>query len=130
MTPGFAMPFMDELGVEIISAGGGAAELRLVIRPAHRNAFGGAHGGLIAALIDVAVGAAAAIDAAEPGLRPNLTLSLTTQYLRPAPGEGVLTARARLRGGGAQTAFVDCDVLGPDGARLAVGTATLQYAGP
>jgi uncharacterized protein (TIGR00369 family) len=129
MTPGFTMPFMDTLGVEVVRAGGGRAEVKLVIRPEHLNAFGGAHGGLLAALIDIAVGAAAAIDPVEPGLRPNLTLSLTAQYLRPAPGAGVLTARASLRGGGAQTAFVDCEVVNADGARLAVGTATLQYAG-
>jgi uncharacterized protein (TIGR00369 family) len=127
MTSGFAMPFMDELGVEVLSAGGGQAELRLPIRPAHLNAFGGAHGGLVAALIDIAVGAAAAIDPVEPGLRPNLTLALTTQFLRPAPAEGVLTARAAVRGGGAQVSFVDCEVIAADGGVIAVGTATLQY---
>jgi acyl-coenzyme A thioesterase 13 len=128
MTSGFGMPFMDELGVEVLSAGGGRAELRLAIRPAHRNAFGGAHGGLVAALIDIAVGAAAAIDPVEPGLRPNVTLALTTQFVQPAPGEGVLTARAAVRGGGAQVCFVDCEVTAADGAVIAVGTATLQYA--
>jgi acyl-coenzyme A thioesterase 13 len=123
---GFAMPFMAALGVEIISAGGGKAELRLAIRPEHINGLGGAHGGVIAALIDVAVGAAAAIEG--DGLRPTLTLALTTQYLRPAPGSGSLIARATVRGGGTQVTFVDAEVV-TDGATIATGTATLQYVG-
>lgn len=128
MTPGFAMPFIDDLGVEVVHAGGGRAELRLPIRPGHLNGYGRAHGGVIAALIDVAVGAAAAIDPNGAGLRPNLTLALTTQFVLPAPAEGVLIARARLRGGGARVVFVDAEVTDPQGAVIAAGTATLQYA--
>jgi uncharacterized protein (TIGR00369 family) len=120
----FDMPFMRSLGVRIIRAGAGRAELSLEVRPEHLNAFGNAHGGLVAALIDVAVGAAAAIG--NDTLRPNLTLALTTQYLRPAPAVGMLVAYAQVRGGGAQVAFVDATVSA-DGEPIAIGTATLQY---
>jgi len=123
----FAMPFLQALGVELLEAGGGVAALKLTIRPDHLNAFGGVHGGVIAALLDIVVSAAAAIDIDGPGFRPNLTLALTTTHLSPAPGEGALTARAAVRGGGAQIAFVDAEVQTADGTPIATGTATLRY---
>jgi len=125
MSAGFAMPFLTALGAELVQAGGGDAEVGLVIRPEHLNGFGGAHGGVLAALIDIAVGAAAASNGSP--LRPNVTLALTTQYLRPAPGAGRVVAFARRRGGGGQIAFVDAEVRAPDGVVLATGTATLRF---
>jgi len=122
----FTMPFMTALGAELVSAGGGRAEVRLTVRPDHLNGHGGAHGGVLAALIDIAVGAAAAVDLDGPGFRPNVTLAYTTQFLRPAPATGTLTARATVRGGGAQVSFVDAALSGPDGEVIATGTATLR----
>src|SRR5207245_2477746 len=75
-------PFYGLLGIELVSAGEGRAEVRLKLGDELLNVQGIAHGGVLATLADSACGLAVRT-ALEPGRR-HVTIQLSIQYLLPA----------------------------------------------
>ena len=121
------IPFVRELGFELLRFEGGEAELAVDLRPALTNSFAVAHGGVTMTLLDVAMAHAARSPAAagaeqQPGV---VTIEMKTSFMRP--GEGRLTARARLLHRTASMAFCEGSVLGADGQLVAHATGTFKY---
>jgi uncharacterized protein (TIGR00369 family) len=86
-------PFMDYLGVEIVSMQDAAAELTLELKPELLNRYGMAHGGVLATLADCA--ASAAVFSV---LSPN-KMALTTDFnlsCVKSTAAGILRAQAVL----------------------------------
>src|SRR3954447_18993309 len=97
---------VEHIGPLYVRASDGALGLRVEDR--HLNVAGTAMGGLLASLVDAAFGRA--IRAEADGDAAVATVSLTTDYLRPAAPGAWLQAHAeveRLTGG---LAFGDCSV--------------------
>ena len=87
------IPFVSELGLELVACGGGRAELRLSVQRRHLNSWGVAHGGVLMTLLDVAMAQAARTSATEaaaegsaepPGVA---TVEMKTTFMRAAQGQ-------------------------------------------
>lgn len=105
-------PFDELLGLEVVRAADGEAEVRLVLTPAHLNRRGVAHGGVVSALLDVSLGAAVvSTTTAEEWCG---TLELSVQFRDPAR-HGPLTGRGRVERRGRSVAFAAGEVLDAGG---------------
>ncbi|OWU69453.1 PaaI family thioesterase [Marinibacterium profundimaris] len=128
--PEVPAPFNALLGVRFISWSDDMAELQLTITHDHLNGAFAVHGGVFATMLDNAVTFCAAFAGeGRPGHRC-LTLSLTTSFVGPAIDGDVLTARARIVGGGRKLVFVRGEVVNQDGRRLAHGDAVIKRDTP
>ncbi len=74
----------------------------------HLNRAGTVMGGFLATLVDAALGRA--IRDVSDGETQVATVSLTTDYLRPAPGGAWLEAHTEVERLGGRLAFADCSV--------------------
>jgi uncharacterized protein (TIGR00369 family) len=115
-------PFYGLLGIELVSASGGEAEVRLTLGESLLNVQGIAHGGVLATLADSACGLAVRT-ALEPGRR-HVTIQLSIQFLLPARA-GTITARGRAIRVGEQIAYAEADVTDERARLLARATSTV-----
>lgn len=114
--------FPEYLGIGIIRASDGRAQLALKQEEFNTNAVNTIHGGAIAALVDVAVTAAARSVSVDVSLV--LTISLTINYLMPATGDVV--AEASVISSSRRLASVKADVLSREGELLATSLAQVR----
>jgi acyl-coenzyme A thioesterase PaaI-like protein len=141
------IPFVEHLGFELWSFGGGRAELRLDLAEAHLNYWDVAHGGVLMTLLDVAMAHAArssgvAVDTPlTSGVNPDAaasvpqdavehgpgvaTIEMKTSFMRPA--EGRLRAAGTLLHRTATLAFCEGSVFDEAGRLCAHATATFKY---
>jgi len=121
------IPFVQQLGFELVRMDDGEAELSLAIRELHLNSWEVAHGGVLMTLLDVAMAhAARSIHRDQPGFGPGVvTVEMKTSFMRP--GEGTLRAVGRLLHRSTTMAFCEGSVLGEDGKLCAHATGTFKY---
>lgn len=87
------IPFVSELGLELVACGGGRAELRLSVQHRHLNSWGVVHGGVLMTLLDVAMAQAARTSATEAAVEgfaepPGVaTVEMKTTFMRAAQGQ-------------------------------------------
>ncbi|HEV2762854.1 MAG TPA: PaaI family thioesterase [Pyrinomonadaceae bacterium] len=117
------IPYVRLLGLELVSAGGGEATVRLPHRPELTRHEGIMHGGALASLVDTA-SAFAVLSLLEEGER-TVTVDLTLHFLRPVLG-GETIARARVLRAGRRLVTVSVEAAGPD--EKLVATALTTYA--
>ena len=118
--------FSQLLGYRLLDWRDGEASITLTIGPRHLNRSGALHGGVITTMIDAAGGYSGCF-CAEPGhVRRCVTVSLSTQFLAQTKS-GVLTAKARVRGGGKRLFVASAEVLDANGTLLAVGEGVYRY---
>ena len=121
------IPFVEELGLELISFDNGESELALDLGESHMNSFRVAHGGIIMTLLDVAMAhAARSVNRSAEGYGPGLvTIEMKTSFMRP--GEGRLRATGKLLHRTATMAFCEGSVFAGDGKLSAHATGTFKY---
>jgi uncharacterized protein (TIGR00369 family) len=121
------IPFVHELGLELLRLEPGQAELALSLRETQTNSWGVAHGGVTMTMLDVAM-AHAARSPSQPGGAPQpgvVTLEMKTSFMRP--GQGRLTATGRLMHRTASLAFTEGTVRDAAGEVVAHATGTFKY---
>jgi len=121
------IPFVEQLGFELVSFGGGASELRVDITPELMNSWAVAHGGVIMTLLDVAMAIAARSPKAPsedwaPGV---VTVEMKTSFMRP--GEGQLRARGKLLHRSTTMAFCEGSVFDDAGRLCSHATGTFKF---
>lgn len=121
------IPFIEQLGFELVSVGGGAAELRVDLTEAHLNSWAVAHGGVVMTLLDVAMAHAARSphkpgDGFGPGV---VTIEMKTSFMRP--GEGRLRGLGKLLHRTATMAFCEGSVIDDAGRLCAHSTGTFKF---
>ena len=121
------IPFVEQLGFELFSFGGGASELGLALTPAHMNSWAVAHGGVIMTLLDVTMAIAArspkiGSEDWAPGV---VTVEMKTSFMRP--GEGELRATGKLLHRSATMAFCEGSVFDDAGRLCAHSTGTFKF---
>jgi len=118
-------PFHHWLAPEAVHAEEGRIEIRLPVRPdfCHMADPPLVHGGIIAALIDIAGHAVVAVAQGSPA--PTVTLSI--EFLRPAPGPELI-ASAYLRRLGRSLSRADVEIHA-DGRLVALGRGTFANPG-
>jgi uncharacterized protein (TIGR00369 family) len=99
----------------------GHAVVSLRCQRHHHNPMGRVHGGLIAALADAAMGIAFG-RTLFPG-EDFSTIDLKISFIRPVT-TGVIRAEARVIDRGLRIGFIQCDIFGPKGKRVATASCT------
>jgi uncharacterized protein (TIGR00369 family) len=100
-----AGPFADLVGP--LHAGPGGV-VGVQVEDRHLNRNGTVMGGLLATLVDAALGRAIRADVGEDAT--TATVSLTTDFLRPAPPDAWIEAHTEVERVGGGLAFADCSV--------------------
>ena len=121
------IPFVEQLGFELLSMGGGEAELAVDLTEAHLNSWSVAHGGVVMTLLDVAMAhAARSLGKPEDNFGPGVvTIEMKTSFMRP--GEGRLRCVGKLLHRSVTMAFCEGSVFGDDGKLCAHATATFKF---
>jgi uncharacterized protein (TIGR00369 family) len=118
--------FRQLLGYRLLDWKDGEAAITLTIGPRHLNRAGALHGGVISTLIDASGGYSGCYCAVPGHARRCVTVSLTTQFLAQTKS-GVLTARARVRGGGKRLFIASAEVHDDAGSLIAIGEGVYRY---
>ncbi|MGA0611018.1 PaaI family thioesterase [Caldimonas sp. KR1-144] len=122
------IPFVEELGFELVRFENGSSEIVLDTETRHQNSFKVVHGGVSMTLLDVAMAhAARSMNGEPPGSGPGVvTIEMKTSFMRP--GTGRLRCIGRLLHRTATMAFCDGEILDEQGQRIAHATGTFKYA--
>lgn len=84
------IPFVKDLGIELVSGVGGRSRVELDVLPRHLNSRGGVHGGVTMAVLDVAMAVAAR--SLEPEGGGVLTIEMKTSFMQAGPPQGRVVA--------------------------------------
>jgi uncharacterized protein (TIGR00369 family) len=121
------IPFVEALGLELLSFADGAAEIGMTPRDEHLNSWNVVHGGVSMTLLDVAMAHAARSpqtgQAADP--RGVVTVEMKTSFL--APGLGRLAAHGKVLRKTATLAFCEGSIRDEKGELIAHATGTFKF---
>lgn len=122
-----AIPLALHLGAHLATFAAGVAEVRCQPDGELLNSHGSVHGGIVMSLLDLALvhAARSPAGAGEAPRPPCVTVSMNTDFMRPATGR--LLARGRLRGEPGRLAFCDAELLDGENRLCARATAVLRY---
>jgi uncharacterized protein (TIGR00369 family) len=121
------IPFVSQLGFELLHFDEGRAEIAVRIDEALTNSWGVAHGGLLMTLLDVAM-AHAARSPLRAGGEPYpgvVTIEMKTSFVRP--GLGRVVAHAGVLHRTPTMAFTEGRVLDVGGGLVAHASGTFKY---
>lgn len=80
------IPFLQELGIQVIESGGGQAQVALTLQACHLNGWQVAHGGVIMTMLDNVMSLAGR--SMEPDIRGGVTIEMKTSFMQPGGYEG------------------------------------------
>ncbi|MGE4243054.1 PaaI family thioesterase [Ramlibacter sp.] len=119
---GVAIPFVDHLGITLVSFDDGLSELAFDPRPEHENSLEIVHGGALMTLLDVTMCAAARSVQKSSGV---ITIEMKTNFMQGA--RGPLRGKGRLMHRTGKMAFAEATVFDAQGRACAHATGTLKY---
>jgi len=118
-----AIPFMRELGAELVHAEGGHSELQLELQPRHMNSWGVGHSGVVMSLLDVAMARAGrSLEADAPG---TVTVEMKTSFFVPARGR--LRALGHVLHRSVTMAYCEAELYDGDGKLVAKALGTFKF---
>ena len=119
------VPFIEELGVEFISAAEGRSVVALNLQPWHLNSWSVAHGGVLMSLLDVAMAVAGrSLDAGAGG---GVTVEMKTSFLQPANADSRLIVSAYAYHRSMTMAFCEGEVRDTAERLIAKAMGTFKY---
>ncbi|NIF69098.1 PaaI family thioesterase [Burkholderia sp. Ap-962] len=121
--PTIESPFVDALGVQLVSAKDGASEIALPLAEQHMNTWSIAHGGVTMTLADVAL-AMAARSLTDDGVGV-VTVEMTVNFMQP--GRGELRAYGRVMHRSTTMAYCEGEVRDSQGNFVAKAIGTFKY---
>jgi uncharacterized protein (TIGR00369 family) len=121
--PAIESPFVDHLGVQLVSAANGASEVALPLVDRHLNTWDVAHGGITMTLADVAL-ATAARSLADEGVGV-VTVEMKVNFMQP--GRGELRAFGRVLHRSTTMAYCEGEVRDSEGHFVAKALGTFKY---
>ena len=116
-------PFVDHLGVRLISAENGESEVALTLADTQMNTWQVAHGGVTMTLADVALATAARSLAAD-GIGV-VTVEMKVNFMQP--GRGELRASARVLHRSTTMAYCEGEIRDSEGHFVAKALGTFKY---
>jgi acyl-CoA thioesterase len=119
------VPFIQELGVEFISASDGRSTVALSLEAWHLNSWSVAHGGVIMSLLDVAMAVAGRTLAADAG--GGVTVEMKTSFLQPAKAGTRLIVSGHAFHRSTTMAFCEGEVRDTDERLIAKAMGTFKY---
>ncbi len=122
---GAPYPYQSLIGYDIAEWEEGRCVVTMPMRDVHMNRHGLPHGGVYATLLDTAMGFAGSCTPPGEEKRFALTLSMTTNFLSRPKGQ-LLTAEARVTGGGRNTFFSEGSIVDETGELIATCVGTFR----
>jgi acyl-CoA thioesterase len=119
------VPFIDDLGVEFISASDGEATLALNLAARHLNSWSVAHGGVLLSLLDVAM--AVAGRSLDPDAEGGVTVEMKTSFLQPANAGTRLIVTGHAFHRSSSMAFCEGEVRDGENRLIAKAMGTFKY---
>ncbi len=119
------VPFIEDLGVEYLSAGAGLAVVALNLEPRHSNSWAAAHGGVLMSMLDVAM--AVAGRTLFPGAGGGMTIEMNTTFLQPAQEKSRLTATGHAYYRSQSMAFCEAEIRDQEDRLIVKSTGIFKY---
>ncbi|HEY0749283.1 MAG TPA: PaaI family thioesterase [Steroidobacteraceae bacterium] len=119
------VPFIKELGVELISAAEGRSLVALDLEPWHLNSWAVAHGGVLMSLLDVAM--AVAGRSLMEGAGGGVTVEMKTSFLQPAKAGSRLIVSGYAFHRSTTMAFCEGEVRDTQNRMIAKSMGTFKY---
>lgn len=119
--------FQKLIGYDIVEWRAGYAVLTIDLADQHTNRHGGVHGGVLMTILDAACTRAGAVSDDGSEIRQAATVSMTTNFVRPAK-DCRLRAVGTKTGGGRRIFFASAEVFDADDNLVASALATCRYA--
>jgi uncharacterized protein (TIGR00369 family) len=119
------VPFIEQLGVEFISAGEGIARIALDLQPRHLNSWAVAHGGVLMSMLDVVMAVAGRTFFPEGG--GGVTIEMQISFLQPANERSRLEATGRAYHRSKSMAFCEGEIRDHDDRLIAKSSGLFKY---
>jgi uncharacterized protein (TIGR00369 family) len=119
------IPFINDMGVEFVSAEGGTAVVALLLDERHLNSWQVAHGGVIMTLLDVVM--AVAGRTLEPNAGGGVTVEMKTSFLQPGRAGSWLVATGTAFHRSTTMAFCEGEVRDDQNRLIAKALGTFKY---
>lgn len=119
------IPFVKDLGLELVSGTGGRSRVELDVLPRHLNSWGGVHGGVTMTVLDVAMAVAAR--SLEPDGRGVLTIEMKTSFIQAGPPEGRVVATGVCVHRTTSLAFCEAEMRDDRDRMVARASATFKF---
>lgn len=107
------IPFLRELGIQVLASGGGEAKVALTLQACHLNGWQVAHGGVIMTMLDNVMSLAGR--SMEPDIRGGVTIEMKTSFMQPGGTEGCrLIAKGKVAHASASIYFCEGELWNGD----------------
>lgn len=119
------IPFLSELGIEVVESGGGLAQIELTLQARHTNSWHVAHGGVIMTMLDNVMSLAGRSLDAE--IRSGVTIEMKTSFMQPGGTEGGrLVAKGKVLHASSSIYFCEGELWNQD-KLVAKATGTFKF---
>ena len=118
------VPFVDDLGIDLLEAPPGEGRVALVLQHRHLNSWNVAHGGVIMTMLDIAM--AIAGRSLDPGSRGGVTVEMKTSFLQPGPAGTTLVATGKAFHRSTTMSFCEGEVRDSDDRLIAKSIGTFK----
>ena len=119
------IPFIKDLGAELITSHSGRAVVALHLAPRHLNSWQVAHGGVLMTLLDLAM--AAAGRSLDPAAGGGVTVEMQTTFLQPAKGGTRLVAAGHAYHRSGTMSFCDGEIRDADERLIAKAMGVFKF---
>jgi uncharacterized protein (TIGR00369 family) len=119
------IPFVKEMGMELLLGEDGRSRLELEVLPQHLNGWGAVHGGVTMTALDVAMAVAAR--SLEPDGKGVVTIEMKTSFMQAGPPQGRLAATGTCVHRTSSMAFCEAEVRDEGGRIVARASGTFKF---
>jgi uncharacterized protein (TIGR00369 family) len=119
------IPFVKEMGIELLLGDNGRAKLQLEVLPQHLNGWGAVHGGVTMTALDVAMAVAAR--SLEPDGKGVVTIEMKTSFMQAGPPQGRLSATGTCVHRSGTMAFCEAEIRDEEDRLVARATGTFKF---
>jgi len=118
------VPFIDDLGIDIVDAPPGEGRVVLDLQPRHLNSWHVAHGGVIMTMLDIAMSIAGR--SLDTQARGAATVEMKTSFVRPGPAGTRLVASGKAFHRSTTLSFCEGEVRDADDRLIAKAVGTFK----
>ncbi|HWU98542.1 MAG TPA: PaaI family thioesterase [Oxalicibacterium sp.] len=119
------IPFLQELGIEVVESNNGTAQVQLTLQKRHLNSWHVAHGGVIMTMLDNVMSLAGR--SLDPEIRSGVTIEMKTSFMQPGGIEGGrLIAKGKVMHASSSIYFCEGELWNDD-RLVAKATGTFKF---
>ena len=119
------IPFVKELGIELLLGDNGRSRLELEVRPEYLNGWGAVHGGVTMTALDVAMAVAAR--SLEPDGKGVVTIEMKTSFMQAGPVQGRMIASGTCMHRSSSMAFCEAEIRDEADRLVARASGTFKF---